>query len=91
MIVGEGSVLSMGVYLTSTTPIVDRRTGGPGVGGRHRRPLEGRSERSVPVGPHPAVLPLTPVGGKRRLRHGQRGVVRHGDRPLLTGTPTRPV
>ena len=27
MIVREGSVLSMGVYLTSTTPIVDRRTG----------------------------------------------------------------
>jgi 2,3,4,5-tetrahydropyridine-2-carboxylate N-succinyltransferase len=27
VIVREGSVLSMGVYLTSTTPIVDRRTG----------------------------------------------------------------
>ena len=27
VIVREGSVLSMGVYLTSTTPIIDRRTG----------------------------------------------------------------
>jgi 2,3,4,5-tetrahydropyridine-2-carboxylate N-succinyltransferase len=27
VIVREGSVLSMGVYLTSTTPIVDRKTG----------------------------------------------------------------
>jgi 2,3,4,5-tetrahydropyridine-2-carboxylate N-succinyltransferase len=27
VIVGEGSVLSMGVYITSTTPIIDRRTG----------------------------------------------------------------
>jgi 2,3,4,5-tetrahydropyridine-2,6-dicarboxylate N-succinyltransferase len=27
LIVREGSVLSMGVYLTSTTPIIDRRTG----------------------------------------------------------------
>jgi 2,3,4,5-tetrahydropyridine-2-carboxylate N-succinyltransferase len=27
VIVGEGAVISMGVYLSSTTPIVDRRTG----------------------------------------------------------------
>ncbi len=27
VIVGKGSVISMGVYLTSTTPIIDRRTG----------------------------------------------------------------
>ena len=27
VIVGEGSVLSMGVYITSTTPIIDRKTG----------------------------------------------------------------
>src|SRR5205085_3046648 len=27
VIVGQGSVISMGVYLSSTTPIIDRRTG----------------------------------------------------------------
>ena len=27
MIVREGSVLSMGVFITSTTPIIDRKTG----------------------------------------------------------------
>jgi len=32
VIVRQGSVLSMGVYLTSTTPIVDRRTGETSIG-----------------------------------------------------------
>src|SRR4029077_8250158 len=38
VIVREGSVLSMGVYLTSTTPIIDRRTGEvrPGEGPAYR-------------------------------------------------------
>jgi hypothetical protein len=55
VIVREGSVLSMGVYITSTTPIVDRRTGATI---RRGAALFGVMSGSRP-NPHDPTLPST--------------------------------
>ena len=64
MIVGEGSVLSMGVYLGASTTIIDRATGEiswPGAAllrggvGHHA----GQAAAGRPAGPNRSIAPLS--------------------------------